>query len=77
MSEYVELYGGPSDGVTMAVQEPLPQIVIPVLRRPLVASYTAAELPAVADAAYLRARYRRDVISDVTHRWKYRYEGMS
>lgn len=73
VDEDVELIGGPKDGQQYTVHALPAVIVVPI---PPDLTRLAPEDPtAWVRPTFGTARYRRDVISDRSHRWRYVYEG--
>lgn len=81
VAEVVELIGGPRDGETFTIGDAgsMPALVVPLPPDERTISITAfAGLlgPYPVTSVEIRtARYRRHAISDVTHRWRYVYDG--
>lgn len=80
VAEVVELIGGPRDGQTFTVSEAglLPQLVVPIPtdeRTISITSFAGLLGPyPVAGIEIRTCRYRREAISDITHRWRYVYD---
>lgn len=78
MIEPVELRGGPADGQAFECDPfELPVIVVPLPTRPAtinLASFAGLLGPYPVTLELQTARYRRDAISDTSHRWVYRFE---
>jgi hypothetical protein len=73
MSESIELIGGPKDGHIWEISDLIEYINIPV--PPDLTSLMEPDPADVVIAPFRRGVYRRDVISDETHRWRYQWLG--
>jgi hypothetical protein len=76
MTDTVELIGGERDGTTFEIPDAasMPSLVVPLPSRPVwigIGQLAGVLGPYPVVAELPTARYRRTVISEDTHRWRY------